>query len=234
MKILGAIQARLDSARLPRKVLLPLLGKSMLAHIVERVMRSRTLAEVVVLCPMQDFAEIAGVVPCKVFATVDVEEDDLVGRYWWAAYTFGMQAAVRICADNPCIDPINIDALVQEYLLRPPARGILLTNQGDCKGASWPQGLGAEIYSAELLTWLHKTATMRAPRYREHPHLYFHHYEKYLEPPCPYFWKPPPGEDHLRFDVNTKDDFMHIEKIYNYFGSNAFSTQDLLEHSHVN
>ena len=48
MQPIAIIQARLDSSRLPGKVLLPLMGRPMLWHIVERVRAATGVAQVVV------------------------------------------------------------------------------------------------------------------------------------------------------------------------------------------
>lgn len=220
MRILGAIQARLGSTRLPGKVLLPLLGKTMLFHLVERVKRAKVLDDLAVICPLKDFVEISRAVSCKTLADRDIEESDLVTRYWGAAVAFGADAVVRICSDDPCIDPANIDRLVNLFIRVPPPEKTLMTNAGDIEKSIWPQGLGAEIYSRELLQDMCK---ILRPGFREHPHKTFHPTGMVIEPECPYYWTPP-----LRYDVNTQDDFNRIERIYKHFGNNTFTTQELL------
>ena len=46
MKIIGIIQARTGSKRFPKKVLMPILGKTLLEHMVERVKKSKYLDEI--------------------------------------------------------------------------------------------------------------------------------------------------------------------------------------------
>jgi len=227
MNIVAAIQARLGSTRLPGKVLKPLLGKPMLQHIVERVQRSNSLAEIVIICPMKDFTEIsAAVSKVKVLANSDVSEEDLVGRYWHSALSFGADLMVRVCSDNPCVDAQNIDLLIQEYIdnLRPKKEieNVLRTNAGDIEGSVWPQGLGAELYPFYLLRDMDRDIPFAL---REHPHIGYHILGRVKEPPCPYKWMGP-----LRFDVNTQEDFEKAETIYKHFGNNEFSTQELLDY----
>jgi len=227
MKIVAAIQARLGSTRLPGKVLKPLFGKPMLQHIMERVGRSNYLAEMVIICPMKDFTEISGAVPkVKVLANSDVSDEDLVGRYWHAALSFGAGLMVRVCADNPCVDAQNIDLLIQEYIdnLQPKKdiENVLRTNAGDAEGSTWPMSLGAELYPFYLLRDMDLTIPSN---FREHPHLGFHIVGRVKEPPCPYKWMGP-----LRFDVNDQEDFEKAETIYKHFGNNEFSTQELLDY----
>ncbi len=225
MRILGAIQARLGSTRLPGKVLAPLLDHTMLWHLGERVMRAKTLMDVVVLCPMKDFAEISENTPCRTLADDRIDENDLVRRYWYASRAFGAEVVVRICSDNPCIDPVNIDLLVGCYAEHGLLDGHMLSNVGDGEGTRWPQGLGVELYPRELLQSMDELATKEEvdSKYREHPHKMFQDTGRVLEPPCPYEWNPP-----IRFDVNTQTDLTYIRCIYNEFERNDFTTKELL------
>ena len=201
----------------------------MLQHIAERVSRCKRLTEVAIICPMKDFAEISGAVPgFKILADSEIPEDDLVRRYWHATMSFGADVVVRVCADNPCVDPANIDLLVKE-LLDDPDKDVLnqtslRTNAGDYKDSLWPKGLGAEIYPSILLKNLDKIVLSNL---REHPHLTFHITHKIKEPRCPFFWgKPLP----LAFDVNTQEEFARAQRIYKHFGHNKFTSKELVEY----
>ena len=60
MRILAVIQARMNSTRLPQKIMTPLCGKPMLWHIVNRVNRSGLIHQVVIatsLKPEDDIVE---------------------------------------------------------------------------------------------------------------------------------------------------------------------------------
>ena len=48
IKIVAIIQARMGSSRLPGKVLINIAGKAMLAHVFERISRSKLVNEIVV------------------------------------------------------------------------------------------------------------------------------------------------------------------------------------------
>ena len=49
MKTVAIIQARMGSTRLPGKVLRPLCGKTILAHVIDRVRVSQEIDEIVVI-----------------------------------------------------------------------------------------------------------------------------------------------------------------------------------------
>ena len=202
----------------------------MLLHIVERVNRCKNLTEVVIICPMKDFAQISDAVPgFKTLADGEIEEEDLVSRYWHAAMSFKADLVVRVCADNPCVDPINIDLLVKDYLYDPDRFSVenqttLRTNAGDFEGSVWPKGLGAELYSFNLLRDMNKVVVHEL---REHPHLTFHVTKKVKEPECPFKWG---SAIPLAFDVNTPEEFERAERIYNHFGRNDFTSKELVEY----
>ena len=234
MRVVAAIQARLGSQRYPRKIMKNLLGKPMLYHIVERVKRTVGLNDIVVLCPLKDFAEISRVVPCKTFANGNISENNLVERYWGAAMAFDVDVMVRVCSDNPCLDPENIEMLISLFKELTGAcksekkllDKYLLSNVGDYHETKWPGGLGAEIYSQDLLIGMHDI--IQGGEYLEHPHKYFHYLEQVIEPEFlldSEFSK-------LKFDVNTQDDFNKIAGIYGTFGNNEFSMKDLLEQAY--
>ncbi len=61
MHAIAVIPARLGSTRLPRKVLLPLYGRPLLAHVYEAARRSPLLAEVIVATDSEEILEICRV-----------------------------------------------------------------------------------------------------------------------------------------------------------------------------
>src|SRR3990167_4586482 len=118
MKIVAIVQARLGSTRLPRKSLLPLQGKSLTWHVLNRVLQS-TVDDVVLAIPEeQDSRLLKNIarslhVPCFV---MDGDPSDLLHRYRSAALNYDADVIVRVPADNPCVDPDEIDRIVGFYL----------------------------------------------------------------------------------------------------------------------
>lgn len=220
MNIIGMIQARVDSTRLPGKVLKPILGKTMLANLVERCQRSSLLTDLVVITPAKDMTAISRDVRCKVYADIRIEEDDLLTRFAMAAESFQADFIVRICSDNPCIDAVNIDLLVHKFV----KEGIwhsMGSNLGDWEKTRWPQGLGVEIYPLPLFDWMYRNLT--EPEQREHPHTYPHEVDIVWEPDCPFEWEHP-----LRLEVNTEEDFEYVSSVFKHFGNNEFSSKQVV------
>ncbi len=111
--VVAIIQARISSTRLPGKVTLPIVGKSMLWHIVERAKRCKKVDSIVVATTtnQEDKAVIKIANKCGV-ETFAGKENDVLDRYYQAAKKFSADIIVRITADCPLINPDTIDKMV--------------------------------------------------------------------------------------------------------------------------
>lgn len=217
MRIVAILQARLGSTRLPNKVLLPLAGKSMLRNIVERTQRATCLHEVVVAIPSDDWGPInALALPCPLYWHDD--EHDLVGRYVATAEAFHADVIVRIPCDNPCVDPQYIDEAIREYIEHPY---IYYSNTTARCAGRWIDGIGVEVFSYSRLQWLDQR-TRGNLVWREHPHRYFE--DRFLLSLPKADW---------RVDVNTQAEYDFINTIYDHFGHNRFTAEEVLCYLHA-
>jgi spore coat polysaccharide biosynthesis protein SpsF len=165
MKIIAIIQARTGSTRLPNKVFLPLEGKAILLHVVDRVLQSKYIQEVIVATTTnpkdEKIVELFKNYRPNVFVTRGSEED-VLDRYYQAAKEYGAEIVVRITSDNPMIDPGVIDRVIKEFLDR-PGLDYASTNIGQ---HTFPRGTDAEVVRFSTLEKVWQTAT--EPIDREH------------------------------------------------------------------
>lgn len=107
MKILGIIPARYGSTRFPGKPLVPIAGKPLIQHVIERCRRSAALSDVVVAT---DDARIEKAVRslCPVEFT-SPEHASGTDRIAEVAARRDCDAAINIQGDEPLIDPAVID-----------------------------------------------------------------------------------------------------------------------------
>ena len=223
MKVVALIQARLNSTRLHQKMLLPLLGKPMLYHVIERVKRAKLLDEVMVTIPHGDYLELAPIMVeahVRIHARTEGYENDLVQAYWQAANLFKADVVIRIPADNPMVQWEYLDDLVEcqvPYLKRPMRE--LVTNLEHHNYDH--DGFGGELYPREMLEWMHDT--LADSKHREHPHLFWREMEKeyYVGSFC-FNYRP------FRLDVNTEADYERVKAIYDECGTNDFNINDVL------
>ncbi|MDO5484131.1 MAG: NTP transferase domain-containing protein [Desulfovibrionaceae bacterium] len=204
-RCIAVIQARLGSSRLPLKSLLCLRGLPLIDWVTTRLGASRRLDGLMVAVPdtpldrvLLEHLQRQGV-PCMAGP-----EDDVLERFRLAARQAGAELVVRVCADNPLIWGEAVDRLVDFYL------------QGGCdyaynhipRGNRWPDGLGAEIFSAELLE--HMAARADTPAQREHCCNYIWDNARQFriatfDPQEPWLCRP-----ELKLDVDSADDFQRL------------------------
>jgi spore coat polysaccharide biosynthesis protein SpsF (cytidylyltransferase family) len=223
LKIIALVQARLDSTRLPRKIVRPLAGYPMLYQLCERLQRTPSIHKVVVIAPQKNKPYLQNLVPAKVQVLGPrTHEDDLVRRHLMAAQYCHADIIVRVPSDNPCVDPEHVEEAIASYRNFP---WIFYSNTSvRLNTGVWLDGVGAEVFSYSRLQWLDRMAT--TPAEREHPHLVFQ--ELGL---IPWYadWKATGGGATLRLDVNTMEDYAFINDVYQHFGHNRFTTQYVLE-----
>ena len=155
-EIVGVIQARMGSTRLPAKVIADVCGQPMICRIAERLRYAASLAGCIIATsagadcdPIREVAARNGI-PCY-----SGSEDDLIARLLGAARQAGADAIVRVTADCPFADPHLIDQM-----------SAILATRGseiDCVlnyvPRRYPHGLDLEIYPAAFLERLDREIT---------------------------------------------------------------------------
>lgn len=149
-KIGCIIQARTASSRLPNKILMKIRNKSILEHIISFLKFSKVIDEIIIATsdlPQDDIIEqIAIENNVSIFRG---SENDVLSRYYFCAKKFNVDIIVRITADNPLIDPMLVDKIINEF------------NQGDFDYISnmisqtFPLGYLVEAFTFQILEKLH-------------------------------------------------------------------------------
>jgi spore coat polysaccharide biosynthesis protein SpsF len=194
------VQARMSSRRLPGKVLMRIGNKTLLQQLVEGC---RQVANVDGMCVATsvDASDDAIFEHCAQLQ-VDCRRgplEDVALRFIEAARGCGFNAAVRISADSPLIDPRLIEDLVLRY--RQAEDCDLATN---VLRRTYPSGMSVEVIRIETLARVHPA--MNAAE-REHvTPIFYAHPDKYrvvsLERA-----EPLTG---TKFSVDTPEDFRRI------------------------
>ena len=220
-KIVTVIQARLGSTRLPGKVLADLCGEPMLWHIIERVKGATKIGDLILAVPPRDvlaLEPIASRCGIEIMAPA-VPENDLVARFHAVASATQADYVVRICADNPCVEPEEIDRIIEASQERMEYGAWSNVHElpfhcGTCGDtviqvrSSYPDGLGAEVYAVGCLRYLNHYVEEKG--LRTHPHRYWEENGLMQTIPCPSAFARP----EIRLDVNTAEDLRFIRGIY--------------------
>lgn len=207
---------------------MPLLGKPMLWHVVNRVRAVPSVSEVVVAT-----TDLAKDEPVRAFCASDGiacfagSENDVLDRFYQAAVKYQADPIIRITADCPFADPDVIERVIAMYRTGEYDHVGVVTGAGaafETQGR-FPDGLDAECFGFAVLERAWREATASADR--EHV--------------TPFIWREPgrfrvggvrPEQDYsaLRWTVDTPEDLRVAERVYAalYDEKRVFGMQDVL------
>lgn len=213
------VQARLNSLRLPGKVLLGLGNYSVMSFIVQRLRQSRLIDEVVV-ATSDEKEDDAIIEECKKISAPYYRGsmEDVLQRILGAASSFGAAHVLRVTADCPFVDIGLIEDLWNRYIGEGYDYCGLLAGAGSTKfpGFPFPDGLDCEWMSIHAL----ETAEARAetPSEREHATMVIWQQKTELKvgslsskTPLPMF----------RLTLDHYEDLILVKSIFDHFGNRA-------------
>ena len=158
----------MGSTRFPGKMLQLLGSYPILEWVLRRVSRAEFIDEVVLATSDRSIddalVELANCLGIEVFRG---SESDVLGRFAAAAEHYHAETVLRICADNPFVDPDELDRLVLEFS---DNSCDYACNHQDRLGSRYADGFGAEILSNQLLQRVAQVS--KEPKHREHVTLY--------------------------------------------------------------
>jgi spore coat polysaccharide biosynthesis protein SpsF len=217
--VVAVVQARMGSSRLPGKVLREASGRTLLAHLVQRLRRARTIDRIVIATttsPADDelerAAEALGVGISR------GSESDVLSRYAAAIAPLAIDTVVRVTADCPLLDEAEVDRVVGEYLIRKNSAepADYVTNQaGNVRHI--PRGLDVEVMSRSALERAQREATRPGDREHVTPYLY-------REPGrfrCVVTHYPYGDFSDLRLTVDTPEDLALVRALFEALGPDA-------------
>jgi spore coat polysaccharide biosynthesis protein SpsF len=111
------ITARLKSDRLPKKVTLPIHGRPMICHMIDRLKTSRR-AEKIILCtsPLAQDDALADIALQEGIFCFRGHPDDVLLRLTHAAQEFQVDTVLNVTADNPFVDALHLDKLADFHI----------------------------------------------------------------------------------------------------------------------
>jgi spore coat polysaccharide biosynthesis protein SpsF len=200
--VMAFLQARMGSARLPGKVLMPIQGKSLLERAIMRLRASPAIDAVAVLttCRIEDDIVAEEARRQNVFIHRGPEQD-VLARFHEAAKRFHPDIIVRATADNPLIDIGSIERIVE---------ALSSARLDWCMEKDLPHGAATEAFTAEALARVHLKA--KKANHREHVTLYI---KEHPEEFCQSLLVPPDALCHprIRVTVDTPEDFLFVSQL---------------------
>jgi spore coat polysaccharide biosynthesis protein SpsF len=201
-RILAYVQARMSSQRFPGKVLAPLAGKPVLAHLLERLRTVRSLAGTIVVTstcasdePIWCYAERQGV---PVFRG---PLENVLQRFRLALAEHPCDWIVRVCGDSPLLDPVVVESACLQAMEDRTA-DLISTRLL----AGHPKGQNVEVIRAGALSQAVRFAS--SPEDHEHVTPVFYRYaDRFLVRPAVLRCPPVPNVD---CTVDTPQDLQRL------------------------
>ena len=219
--VIGCIvQARMNSSRLPGKVLLKIDNDNpILYYVINQVSISKILEKIIIATTdlddddqIEQFTKKIGIECFRGSA------DDVLDRYYQCAKKFSLSTIVRITADNPLIDPTIVDQVIKKFL---SGSFDYVSNHIP---RTFPQGTEVEVFSFKSLEYVWRKSQKHSER--EHVTPYF-----YNNPNLFKIGSVSYDEDisYLRWTVDKYPDFELVKAIVSKIKKRPILMQDILE-----
>jgi spore coat polysaccharide biosynthesis protein SpsF len=146
MKLVATIEARMNSSRLPGKVLFPVLGRPLLSFLIERLKSVQSIDEIVIATTVnkidEPIVELAKSLNVSFFRG---SENDVMSRVIGAAESHEANSLVEITGDCPILDPDLVEQTIQVFLKN---------NVDYCANSyfsSYPSGMDTQVIRLDAL-----------------------------------------------------------------------------------
>lgn len=220
MRVVGIIQARMGSSRLPGKSLMNLNGRPLLDHVVERV---KATPGIVDLCLATSLAErdgaLAYVAAKNSIRLFRGSEWDVLERMRDAARWAAADIIVRVTGDCPLFAPDVASAVLDRFLKGP----FVEYAWNDTRLTGYPDGTDVEVFTRDVLERAADQASELADR---------EHVTPWIRNNCAAAATVSfAGESlqHLKLSVDRQSDFDLVQAVYRELSRNRFSLSDTIE-----
>jgi spore coat polysaccharide biosynthesis protein SpsF len=223
MRIVATIEARMTSSRLPGKVLRPVLGRPLLAHMIERLRRVWQLDRIVVATTTNTtddpIAALARELGAGCFRG---SEDDVLARVLGAARAAQADLIVETTGDCPLMDPAVVDQVIATF------KANAVDYCANVLQPTYPRGMDVQVFPTEILAQVDSLTS--DPADREHVSLYiYEHPERFRLLNVASGLRPEDAEH--RLTVDTPDDLELVRQIFErlYPTDRTFGLPEILD-----
>jgi spore coat polysaccharide biosynthesis protein SpsF (cytidylyltransferase family) len=223
MKIVGIVQARASSTRLPSKVLLEAVGQPLILLMLERVKRCKLLDELWLATSRDESDDLLSEKVQKAgYHVFRGSLDHVLSRFWHIAKKQKADAVVRLTGDCPLHDSNVIDSVIQYYVEKQST----LDYVSNVLPPTYPDGLDAEIFSFSVLEAAFQNAKSRYDLEHVSPYIR----RLVAETGRQSNMLGPADFSHLRWTLDEPEDYELINRIYEdlYHKKKEFGWLDVL------
>jgi glutamate-1-semialdehyde 2,1-aminomutase len=206
MKIIAIIQARMNSTRLPNKVMMRINDVPLIELLINRLKNSKYIDQIIVATSeSKNNAPLANHIESLGYKVFSGSEDDVLERYFFAAKLYGASIVIRITGDCPLIDSNLVDDVISGFL----------KNDADYSSnrepPTFPDGLDVEVFSTNALEEAH-TKTKKS-FHREHVTPYIIESNTFKK----FYLTNDQDLSKERWTVDEPEDLIVVKKIFKYF-----------------
>jgi len=206
MKVVAIIQARMNSMRLPNKVMMEINNTPIIELLIERLVKSKNIDQIVLATSKNKsnipLAEHVKGLGYEVFFG---SEENVLDRYCNAAKFFKADVVVRITGDCPLVDSGIVDELIKGFI---NSNADYASNR---EPPTYPDGLDVEVISVETLLDSNKKVVNDSDKEHVTPQIIKDKaYKKF-------FKQNSKDLSHERWTLDEPEDFTVIQSIFNYF-----------------
>ena len=167
MKIIIFVQARMNSKRLPGKVMLKINNKSILEHVINKLNKSKKCKKIVILTSKEKSDQkIINFCKRKKISFFKGDLNNVYQRFYFALKRFHCDGFVRICADSPLINHKILDKTIEIFKTQ---KFDVVTN---CFPRTFPKGLSVEIFKSKI--FIENFKNIKTKNMKEHISKYFY------------------------------------------------------------
>jgi len=219
MKPTAIIQVRMDSSRLPGKILKKINGISLLECLFNQLQYSEKISDKIIATTLNSEDDV--IVNFAKENNINYfrgSQNDVLDRYYQCSKKFSLDHIVRITSDCPFIDPKILDKVVFFY----NEKKYDYVNNFYKK--TYPSGTEVEIFSFETLEKTWKNALK--PSEREHVTPYIYNNSDKFTIGC---LEHQNDLSHLHWAVDRKEDLELVRILYSKISKRPILLEDILD-----
>jgi spore coat polysaccharide biosynthesis protein SpsF len=202
------IQARMNSVRLPGKILMPFKGREVLGHIIDALLDSFTRDSIVVATSDQssDNAVEDYCLLNKIYCHRG-SENNVAQRFYDLVKDYKPLMFARICADSPLIDASIVS---RSFLVSEENQADIVTTVG----TGLPSGMNVEVVSTDI--YMSNYLQFQCDKHYEHVTSYFYdHADQFRIMKLPLSLDK--GTAIIKLSLDTATDAAFINLVFNEF-----------------
>ena len=217
--IIAIVQARLNSTRLPNKVIKKIGERPMIEILLSRLSRSKKINQILVATSLNnENNKLQSLVESIGYKCTRGSENDVLKRFYEAAKLVNADIIVRITGDCPLVDATLVDACIQNF------ETSKVDYFSNISPETYPDGLDIEVMTFDALECANIEASSKFDR--EHVTPYIRNTKKFSQDNMSHS----ENLSNLRWTVDEPEDLIVVRNIFkNFYPDIFFSWSDVLD-----